>query len=94
MEKMPIYEYECKKCGDDFEITQKITDSPLERCEKCGGDLQKVISNTSFILKGTGWYKTDYPSKSPEGGKKREKSSDSQEKSKEKPPEVKPVAQS
>jgi|SRR5262245_1440962 len=56
---MPIYEYRCQKCGD-FEVTQKITDHPLGRCPTCKGKVRKLISNTSFQLKGTGWYVTDY----------------------------------
>ena len=56
---MPIYEYHCQKCGD-FEVTQKITDNPLGRCPTCKGKVRKLISNTSFQLKGTGWYVTDY----------------------------------
>jgi putative FmdB family regulatory protein len=62
---MPIYEYECEKCNKRFEVFQKITDPPLTSCE-CGqtGGLKKLISNTSFILKGSGWYATDYPSES------------------------------
>lgn len=56
---MPIYEYRCKKCGD-FEATQRITDPPLDRCPTCKGKISKLISNTSFHLKGTGWYVTDY----------------------------------
>lgn len=59
---MPIYEYQCKKCGD-FEVTQKITDKPLSRCPTCKGKVRKLISNTYFQLKGTGWYLTDYARK-------------------------------
>ncbi|HWP58246.1 MAG TPA: zinc ribbon domain-containing protein [Candidatus Acidoferrales bacterium] len=59
---MPIYEYRCAKCGD-FEVTQKITDSPLTRCPTCRGKVKKLISQTSFQLKGTGWYLTDYARK-------------------------------
>ena len=59
---MPIYEYKCQQCGD-FEVTQKITDKPLTRCPACKGKVKKLISNTSFHLKGTGWYVTDYPRK-------------------------------
>ncbi len=59
---MPIYEYECKKCGP-FEITQRITENPLSRCPTCKGKVKKLISNTSFQLKGTGWYLTDYARK-------------------------------
>ncbi len=59
---MPIYEYECSGCGKRHEVMQKITDSPLAKCPDCGEDLKKLISNTSFVLKGTGWYMTDYAS--------------------------------
>jgi putative FmdB family regulatory protein len=59
---MPIYEYICQKCNKQHEIIQKITDKPLAKCPGCGGKLKKMISNTSFVLKGTGWYATDYAS--------------------------------
>src|SRR5689334_9095863 len=59
---MPIYEYHCEKCGT-FETTQRITDKPLGRCPTCKGKVKKLISNTSFQLKGTGWYVTDYARK-------------------------------
>jgi putative FmdB family regulatory protein len=61
---MPIYEYECKKCGHFAEALQKFSDQPLTKCEACGGKLRKLISQTTFHLKGTGWYVTDYASKS------------------------------
>jgi putative FmdB family regulatory protein len=69
---MPIYEYECKKCGHRLEVWQKFSDSPLTKCESCNGKLRKIISQNSFHLKGTGWYVTDYCSKggSPSGKKK------------------------
>ncbi len=65
---MPIYEYLCKKCGM-FEVTQRITENPLGRCPTCRQKVQRLISNTSFQLKGTGWYLTDYArkGKTPEG---------------------------
>jgi len=59
---MPIYEYQCKKCGE-FELMQRITDAPLTRCPTCRGKVTKLISNTSFQLKGSGWYATDYARK-------------------------------
>jgi putative FmdB family regulatory protein len=59
---MPIYEYQCQKCGT-FELTQRITEKPLGRCPTCKGKVKKLISNTSFQLKGTGWYITDYARK-------------------------------
>ncbi len=57
---MAIYEYECLNCGNRMEVWQKITEEPLKRCEKCGGELKRLIGPTGFILKGTGWYVTDY----------------------------------
>ena len=59
---MPIYEYQCQKCGT-LETTQRITDDPLSKCPTCRGKVKKLISNTSFQLKGTGWYVTDYARK-------------------------------
>ena len=60
---MPIYEYKCEKCGKEHEVMQKMTEKPLTVCESCGGRLKKLISNTSFVLKGSGWYVTDYADK-------------------------------
>lgn len=60
---MPIYEYVCEKCGSHIEVIQKVGDAPPKRCAKCKGKLEKKISRTSFQLKGSGWYKTDYSSK-------------------------------
>lgn len=60
---MPFYEYECTKCKHQTEVFQKITDPPLTRCEFCNGKMKKLISQSSFHLKGTGWYVTDYASK-------------------------------
>ena len=61
---MPIYEYECTKCGRIEEAWQKFSDRPLETCKHCSGRLHKLISQSSFHLKGTGWYATDYANKS------------------------------
>ena len=57
---MPIYEYECLKCGNKLEVIQKFSDKPLATCPQCSGRLHKLISHSSFILKGNGWYVTDY----------------------------------
>lgn len=59
---MPIYEYKCSACGEQFEVSQKMSDAPLSLCNACGGKLKKLITSTSFVLKGNGWYVTDYPS--------------------------------
>lgn len=60
---MPIYEYECTKCGDHTEVWQKFSDPPATRCELCNGKMKKLISQSTFHLKGTGWYVTDYARK-------------------------------
>jgi len=58
---MPIYEYQCQACGHQFEATQRITDANLKDCPVCSKpELQKLISATSFRLKGGGWYKDGY----------------------------------
>ena len=57
---MPIYEYECKKCGKTIEVIQKMSDAPLKKHAGCGGTLTKLISAAGFQFKGTGWYVTDY----------------------------------
>ena len=61
---MPIYEYECKKCGRHMEALQRFSDPPLVECDSCHGKLRKLISQSTFHLKGSGWYVTDYASKS------------------------------
>ena len=66
---MPIYEYDCPDCGV-FEITQRITEKPLSRCPTCRTKVRKLISQTSFQLKGSGWYATDYGRKGNGGAAK------------------------
>ena len=66
---MPIYEYECDKCGTRVEHWQKMSDPPLSTCESCGGGMHKVISQTTFHLKGSGWYVTDYANKKSDSSK-------------------------
>ncbi len=58
---MPIYEYQCQHCGHHLEELEKVNDAPLVDCPQCGkSSLQRIVSNTSFQLKGGGWYATDY----------------------------------
>ncbi|HOP39796.1 MAG TPA: zinc ribbon domain-containing protein [Geobacteraceae bacterium] len=57
---MPIYEYRCSNCGNQFELRQKFSDEPANECPRCGGPVQKLISQTSFTLKGSGWYAEGY----------------------------------
>jgi len=69
---MPLYEYECKQCGERLEILQKISDPPYMHCPKCGGETKKLHSSPAIQFKGSGFYKTDYASSAPaaksEGG--------------------------
>jgi putative FmdB family regulatory protein len=66
---MPIYEYTCEKCGNHLEVMQKMSDKPLTRCPNCKGKLEKIFSQTSFQLKGSGWYISDYTSRGKEAKK-------------------------
>jgi putative FmdB family regulatory protein len=61
---VPTYEYHCDGCGRDFEVKQRISEAPLTACDACGGSVRRLISPATFILKGEGWYVTDYPSAS------------------------------
>ena len=58
---MPLYEYQCERCGR-FEIIQKFSDAPHAHCPKCGGDMKKLFSSPAIQFKGSGFYKTDYAS--------------------------------
>src|SRR5579872_6583323 len=81
-EFMPLYEYQCEKCGDRFEVRQKFSEEPLSTHEKCGGPVHRLISAPALQFKGSGWYVTDYAKGSQagtngaaktEGGNKSEK---------------------
>jgi putative FmdB family regulatory protein len=67
---MPIYEYRCESCAHEFDVLQKISDDPVTVCPRCGGAVVKQVSSTSFILKGSGWYVTDYARGKSGGGDK------------------------
>ena len=80
---MPIYEYECNKCGKIIEAVQKFSDPPLINCD-ChdGGKLNRLISKSAFHLKGSGWYVTDYAGKSQGSSDASKKSEESAKKDK------------
>ena len=60
---MPVYEYECGSCGGRFEVIRKFSDPVLTECTLCNATgVRKVLSPTAFVLKGSGWYTSDYPS--------------------------------
>ena len=60
---MPIYEYRCNSCNIQFELRQKFSDPPADKCPKCGGTVHKLVSAASFSLKGAGWYGDGYGAK-------------------------------
>jgi len=75
---MPLYEYQCKKCGHRFEKIQKFSDKPVKKCPQCGGRVEQTISAPAVQFKGSGWYVTDYAKKatapaSSDGGSKESK---------------------
>jgi putative FmdB family regulatory protein len=72
---MPIYEYYCTDCSNEFEIMQKFSDPPMEHCPSCSGKVHKLISRSAFHLKGSGWYVTDYARKGNQNGKSNTSSS-------------------
>ena len=61
---MPIYEYRCNDCEKDLEVIQKFSDNPLTECPECQGNLQRLTSQSAFVLKGGGWYKEGYSKQS------------------------------
>jgi putative FmdB family regulatory protein len=63
---MPIYEYECRRCGHRFELIQSFSDKPRQRCPECSGKVDRLISSSAIRFKGTGWYVTDYAGKGKE----------------------------
>ncbi|MFO7692328.1 MAG: zinc ribbon domain-containing protein [Vicinamibacterales bacterium] len=61
---MPLYEYECSRCGHRFELIRRFSDPPADTCPACGqGPLNKLLSAPAVHFKGTGWYVTDYAKK-------------------------------
>jgi len=77
---VPIYEYRCTQCGEVFEAFQKITDEPLTQCKFCSSRVEKLISQSSFQLKGSGWYLTDYAKRSSSGSAEKPKTGAESEK--------------
>jgi len=82
---MPLYEYECKKCGHRFEKIQKFSDRMVKKCPECGGQVEQMISAPAVQFKGSGWYVTDYAKKSSSPGSSGNSDSSSKEKKDDKP---------
>ena len=74
---MPTYEYQCDSCRRIFEVRQRISEPALTTCEVCSGPVRRLLSAAPFILKGEGWYVTDYPSEARKKARSEEKSSSS-----------------
>ena len=92
---MPIYEYECTQCGEIEEVLQKFSDKTLTKCQSCAGKLHKLVSQSTFHLKGTGWYVTDYANKSESSdkpSKKNQKSKSTETKSSDTGSQSKPTS--
>ena len=70
---MPTYDYQCERCQRTYEVRQRISAEPLTACQFCGGPIRRLLSAAPFILKGGGWYVTDYPSESRKKGVETEK---------------------
>lgn len=72
---MPTYDYRCDQCERTFEVRQRISAEPLTSCERCGGPIRRLLAAAPFILKGGGWYVSDYPSEGRKKGMEAEKKS-------------------
>lgn len=88
---MPLYEYKCRQCGETFEVLQKFSDPQLQEHIACGGAVERLISASSFQLKGTGWYVTDYAKGKGKGPNGKNGSSAKSETPAPKPAESKPA---
>ena len=75
---MPAYDYRCDRCDRTFEVRQRISEAPLTTCDRCGGPIRRLLAAAPFILKGGGWYVTDYPSEGRKKGVEAEKKSSSE----------------
>ncbi len=73
---MPLYEYQCSKCGSVFEVIQKFSDEPLTKHDGCGGDVERLLSAPALQFKGSGWYITDYAKSGSAGTSKSSSSKD------------------
>jgi len=65
---MPIHEYKCRKCEAVVERIEGMHDKPMRKCSSCGGKVDQMISSSAFVLKGTGWYASDYGTKNHDNG--------------------------
>jgi putative FmdB family regulatory protein len=75
---VPAYDYRCDRCDRTFEVRQRISEAPLTTCDRCGGPIRRLLSAAPFILKGGGWYVTDYPSEGRKKGLEADKKSNTE----------------
>ena len=73
---MPVYEYHCNACNIQFELRQKFSDPPADRCPECGGSVRKIVSAVSFSLKGAGWFGDGYGTKAEPAGSQGDKAAE------------------
>ena len=96
---MPLYEYECKKCGKHFEKIERLQGPYLKKCPSCGGGVERLMSPPAIQFKGTGWYVTDYArggtggAEKPDGGSAAEKAENKSEAKSESKAETKPASE-
>jgi putative FmdB family regulatory protein len=90
---MPLYEYQCKKCGHRFEKIRKFSDKPITKCPECSGAVVQLLSAPAVQFKGSGWYVTDYARKSSAPASSSEGDSDVKETKKETKKDEKPKAE-
>ena len=89
---MPLYEYQCTKCGHRFEKIQKFSDKPIRKCPECGSRVEQVVSAPAVQFKGSGWYVTDYAKKSPGSASSESGSKDTKESKKDDKPKAEVAA--
>lgn len=91
---MPLYEYECSRCGERFERIEKFTAPHTQKCPKCAGKAERLLAPPAFQFKGSGWYVTDYARKGSGAAAKADDAPGSKETKEKKaePPEKKPAA--
>lgn len=89
---MPLYEYECGRCGKRFELIQKFSDPPQATCVDCGGAAHRLLSAPAIQFKGSGWYVTDYGRKSAPAEKSESKSEEKAPAKKEEAPSTTPAS--
>src|SRR5436309_14759072 len=74
---MPLYDYQCQKCGHVVEVMHGVNDRGPQHCERCGGEMRKLLSTPAIVFKGSGWAKKDARAARPAGAAKSDTDADS-----------------